>query len=62
MLSSFATLTWAFIQPENQTLQHIWYDNIGSAEFDKCPIISSQLISAEIYDIIGVAKVYLYMM
>jgi hypothetical protein len=44
----------------SQTLQHIRSDNIGSAESDKCPIISVRLISAEIYDNIGSARIYIY--
>ena len=32
----------------NQTLQHIRSDNIGSADFDKCPILLARLISVEI--------------
>jgi hypothetical protein len=47
-------------RPLSQTLQHIGSDNIGSAENDKCPILSARLISAEIYDKIGLAKKYLF--
>ena len=38
------------------TFQHIQSDNIGSAENDKCPILSARLISAEIPDNIGSAE------
>ena len=43
------------------TFQHIGSDNISSADFDKCPILSAWLISAEIHNIIGLAKIYLFM-
>ena len=35
-------------------------NNIGSADFDKCPILLAWLISAEISDNIGWAEIYLY--
>ena len=46
--------------PASHTFQRIWSDNIGSAEIDKCPILSDRLISAEISDNIGWAEIYLY--
>ena len=42
------------------TFQHIGSDNIGSAENDKCPILSAWLISAEISNNIGLAEKYLF--
>ena len=45
---------------EKHTFQHICYDNIGSAENDKCAILSAQLILAKIYDKIGLAEIYLF--
>ena len=50
-------LEWKALQ---HTFQRIWSDNIGSAEIDKCPILSDRLISAEISDNIGWAEIYLY--
>ena len=42
-----------------QTLQHIKYDIIGASKLYIKPILSCQLISADIYDIIASADEYI---